>query len=239
MKRIKFVLFVAVLVGFAAPASADTVYTWTDANGMKHVSDTPAPEGANSIQELHHSDRKPPTPAELREEARRDQERSMEVDRYFREKEMEREEYEARTQMEEGRRRLQMENENTRNEQAKAALERHIELEKNRLRSTNPQSKSSALHNLEATHKLERDPEKYFYNQEQKREEQKSKEPPRRPTVQGAVDPRTGTYYAPAGKGLVNTRDGTYLTPAGPNGYIDTRTGEFDPSSEGVIHPVH
>jgi len=58
---------------------------------------------------------------------------------------------------------------------------------------------------------------------------------PQMPT--GAVDPRTGTFYAPAGEGLVNTKDGRYLSPAGPNGYIDTRTGEFVPAFGGTVHP--
>ncbi|AMK24907.1 tetratricopeptide repeat protein [Sphingobium sp. TKS] len=47
----------------------------------------------------------------------------------------------------------------------------------------------------------------------------------------GAVDVRTGRYYAPAGAGYVNTQNGTYYAPAGPNGVIDTRTGAFIPIS--------
>jgi len=46
----------------------------------------------------------------------------------------------------------------------------------------------------------------------------------------GAINPYDGTFYAPAGQGLVNTRDGTYYTPAGPNGYINTRDGQFVPA---------
>ncbi len=46
----------------------------------------------------------------------------------------------------------------------------------------------------------------------------------------GAINPYDGTFYAPAGQGLVNTRDGTYYTPAGPNGYINTRGGQFIPA---------
>lgn len=45
----------------------------------------------------------------------------------------------------------------------------------------------------------------------------------------GAINPVTGEYYAPAGQGYVGTRDGTYYAPAGPNGVIDTRTGKFIP----------
>ncbi len=45
----------------------------------------------------------------------------------------------------------------------------------------------------------------------------------------GAINPRTGEYYAPAGRGYIGTRDGTYYEPAGPAGVINTRTGEFMP----------
>lgn len=46
----------------------------------------------------------------------------------------------------------------------------------------------------------------------------------------GAINPRTGEFYAPAGQGYVGTRDGTYYAPAGPSGVIDTRTGQFIPT---------
>ncbi len=47
----------------------------------------------------------------------------------------------------------------------------------------------------------------------------------------GAVNPRTGEFYAPAaGGGLTGTRDGRSLVPAGPSGYIDTRSGAFVPA---------
>lgn len=46
----------------------------------------------------------------------------------------------------------------------------------------------------------------------------------------GAINPRTGEFYAPAGDGYVSTRNGTYFTSAGPNGVINTRTGEFVPT---------
>jgi hypothetical protein len=49
------------------------------------------------------------------------------------------------------------------------------------------------------------------------------------PPSPGAINPRTGEFYAPAGSGYVGTRDGTYYAPAGPNGVINTRTGEFVP----------
>ena len=45
----------------------------------------------------------------------------------------------------------------------------------------------------------------------------------------GAINPRTGEFYAPAGNGYVGTRDGTFFAPAGPNGVTNTRTGEFIP----------
>lgn len=45
---------------------------------------------------------------------------------------------------------------------------------------------------------------------------------------QGAINPYTGEYYAPAGSGYVDRR-GTYYTPAGPNGVINTQTGEYSP----------
>lgn len=45
----------------------------------------------------------------------------------------------------------------------------------------------------------------------------------------GAINPRTGEHYSPAGPGYVGTRDGTYYAPAGPNGVINTRTGEYVP----------
>jgi len=47
----------------------------------------------------------------------------------------------------------------------------------------------------------------------------------------GAIDVRTGQYYAPAGTGYVNTQNGTYYTPSGPNGVVDTRTGAFIPTA--------
>lgn len=43
---------------------------------------------------------------------------------------------------------------------------------------------------------------------------------------QGAVNGRTGEYYAPAAQGYVNTSDGRYYAPIGPNAVVDTRTGQ-------------
>jgi ATPase subunit of ABC transporter with duplicated ATPase domains len=45
---------------------------------------------------------------------------------------------------------------------------------------------------------------------------------------QGAINPSTGEYYAPAGSGYVD-QHGTYYTPAGSNGVINTQTGEYSP----------
>ncbi|WP_340264904.1 tetratricopeptide repeat protein [Sphingobium mellinum] len=55
--------------------------------------------------------------------------------------------------------------------------------------------------------------------------------PPRStsPSNVGAINPRTGEFYAPSGSGFTSTRDGTYYAPAGPNGVVDTRTGQFIP----------
>lgn len=47
----------------------------------------------------------------------------------------------------------------------------------------------------------------------------------------GAINVRTGQYYAPAGAGYVNPQDGTYYAPAGPTGVVDTRTGAFIPKT--------
>lgn len=50
-------------------------------------------------------------------------------------------------------------------------------------------------------------------------------------TSSGAINPRTGEFYAPAaGGGLTSSRDGRLLVPAGPGGYTDTRTGAFVPA---------
>jgi hypothetical protein len=46
----------------------------------------------------------------------------------------------------------------------------------------------------------------------------------------GAIDVRSGQYYAPAGAGYVNPQNGTYYAPSGPNGVVDTRTGAFIPT---------
>lgn len=49
----------------------------------------------------------------------------------------------------------------------------------------------------------------------------------------GAVDDRTGTYFAPSGGGgTVNTRDGTVWTRSGDT-LINTRTGQAVPSPRG------
>lgn len=47
----------------------------------------------------------------------------------------------------------------------------------------------------------------------------------------GAINPNTGEFYAPAGDGYVGTRDGTYYAPAGPSGVTNTRTGQFIPKT--------
>jgi hypothetical protein len=48
----------------------------------------------------------------------------------------------------------------------------------------------------------------------------------------GAINVRTGRYYAPAGpSGYVNTQDGTYYSRSGPNGVVNTRTGEYLPTT--------
>jgi len=45
---------------------------------------------------------------------------------------------------------------------------------------------------------------------------------------QGAIDPRTGEYFAPTGDGgYVGTRNGHVMAPAGPDQVVDTRTGKF------------
>ena len=47
----------------------------------------------------------------------------------------------------------------------------------------------------------------------------------------GAINPYTGTFYAPSGTGgYINTKDGTFYAPSGTGGYINTRTGEFVPA---------
>jgi hypothetical protein len=46
----------------------------------------------------------------------------------------------------------------------------------------------------------------------------------------GAINVVTGEYMAPAGPNLVGTQDGTVYVGAGPNGYVNSRTGEFIPT---------
>ena len=57
----------------------------------------------------------------------------------------------------------------------------------------------------------------------------------------GAIDSRTGTYFAPSGAGgVIDTRDGTHWTRSG-DALINTRTGETihspDSPSGGAINP--
>lgn len=44
----------------------------------------------------------------------------------------------------------------------------------------------------------------------------------------GAVNPRAGQYYPPAGAGVVNTNNGAVYPDVG-GGYINPQTGEFIP----------
>jgi hypothetical protein len=51
----------------------------------------------------------------------------------------------------------------------------------------------------------------------------------------GAIDTRTGEYFAPAGGGgYIDTGDGRFYAPAGPNGVIDSQTGQFIPITGGA-----
>lgn len=121
IRKCFFVLWASFFLFILSPALslAGTVYMWTDAKGGKHVSEAPPPEAANSVEELHHADRKPPTQAELREETRRDQERMLETDQYERQKEMQSEKNAALQRMTDE----QMRHEKVLNEQAKAERE--------------------------------------------------------------------------------------------------------------------
>lgn len=48
----------------------------------------------------------------------------------------------------------------------------------------------------------------------------------------GAVDDQGGVFARDPGSGnLIDTRSGSVFVPAGPNGYIDTRTGQFHPAN--------
>ena len=48
----------------------------------------------------------------------------------------------------------------------------------------------------------------------------------------GCVNPKDGTFYAPAGDNIiVNTKNGTVYAPAGDAGYVNTRTGRFVPAT--------
>lgn len=42
---------------------------------------------------------------------------------------------------------------------------------------------------------------------------------------------QNGNFYAPGAGGELIGSDGRVLTPAGPNGYIDTRTGQYIPAN--------
>lgn len=47
-----------------------------------------------------------------------------------------------------------------------------------------------------------------------------------------SVDSYGGTFARDRGTGvMVDPRDGRVFAPAGPNGYIDTRTGQFYPAN--------
>lgn len=50
------------------------------------------------------------------------------------------------------------------------------------------------------------------------------------PVSQGAINVVTGEFMAPGGPNLISTRNGTVYVPAGPNGYTNTRTGQFVPA---------
>ncbi len=44
----------------------------------------------------------------------------------------------------------------------------------------------------------------------------------------GAINPMTGEFFAPAGNGYVGTKDGTFYAPAA-GGVVNTKTGQFIP----------
>ena len=46
----------------------------------------------------------------------------------------------------------------------------------------------------------------------------------------GAINVVTGEYMAPAGPNVVSTRNGTLYVGAGPNGYVNSRNGQFIPA---------
>ncbi len=48
------------------------------------------------------------------------------------------------------------------------------------------------------------------------------------PAARGAIDVRTGQYYAPAAGGVIDPRTGTFHQETA-GGYVNTRTGEFSP----------
>lgn len=77
---------------------------------------------------------------------------------------------------------------------------------------------------------LERDPEFYFYEKSQKRDE-KSHATFFVPTAGGgAINTKTGEVLAPTvDGGAVSTRDGTYYAPAGGGFLVNTKTGEVIP----------
>ena len=53
----------------------------------------------------------------------------------------------------------------------------------------------------------------------------------------GALNPRTGEYYAPAGpSGVIDTETGEFYPKTGP-GFTNPKTGEFYPAPESSVAP--
>lgn len=57
------------------------------------------------------------------------------------------------------------------------------------------------------------------------------------PQPRGAIDPKTGNFYAPTGGGgVVDTKTGHFLTPTGGGGFLDTATGRHHPPGDLIVH---
>ncbi len=50
--KLNWVLLVLLAIGLSAAAAAAEMYTWTDANGVKHFSDSPPPASVTKSQKL-------------------------------------------------------------------------------------------------------------------------------------------------------------------------------------------
>lgn len=199
------ILLITILFRYETKAE---FYIWKDDKGVKHYSNTVPEQGAKNVRRRAEEkvDRDEYLQYMLRQQALNEQQRMQE------EKELRKKEIEAANRVADELRENQLQQslyEQERIQSARVLKEKEIE-------ATSRLADELAMSRLQKTERLKN---LHDGNANSSIVDKINN---------GAVNPMTGDFFAPAGNGYVGTKDGTFYAPAA-GGVINTKTGQFIP----------